>query len=175
MPRNHPAAVLALAFCAMNPLPGAASAGALEACLHQDDHGRRHEEAIAGHARQAAARRPDGAHGRCGPHGYKTWKELGITVDEHGIGHTNPSDPSRDKNAVPIRKFHAARLADLAKQLAAIPEGNGTMFDNTLIVWMSDSAEELRRNRHSASRAKGPVICQPRATPWVCGPKRTKP
>jgi hypothetical protein len=96
-------------------------------------------------------------------------------VDEHGIGHTNPSDPSRDKNAAPIRKFHAARLADLAKRLAAIPEGNGTMFDNTLIVWMSDSAEELRRNRHSASRAKGPVICQPRATPWVCGPKRTKP
>ena len=89
-------------------------------------------------------------------------------MDEHGIGHTNPSDPSRDKNAVPIRKFHAARLADLAKRLAAIPEGNGTMFDNTLIVWMSDSAEELRRNRHSASRAKGPVICQPRATPWVC-------
>jgi hypothetical protein len=89
-------------------------------------------------------------------------------VDEHGIGHTNPSDPSRDKNAVPIRKFHAARLADLAKRLAAIPEANGTMLDNTLIVWMSDSAEELRRNRHSASRAKGPVICQPRATPWVC-------
>ena len=78
----------------------------------------------------------------CGPHGYKTWKELGITVDEHGIGHTHPNDPSRDKNAVPIRKFHAARVADLAKRLAAIPEGNGTMLDNTLIVWMSDSAEE---------------------------------
>ena len=30
MPRNHPAAVLALAFCAMNPLPGAAAARALE-------------------------------------------------------------------------------------------------------------------------------------------------
>ena len=78
----------------------------------------------------------------CGPHNYKTWKELGVAVDEHGIGHTHPNDPSRDKNAVPIRKFHAARVADLAKRLAAIPEGNGTMLDNTLIVWMSDSAEE---------------------------------
>ncbi len=29
----------------MNPLPGAASAGALEACLHQDDHGRSREDA----------------------------------------------------------------------------------------------------------------------------------
>lgn len=78
----------------------------------------------------------------CGPHGYKTWKELGITVDEHGIGHTHPDDPNRDKNAIPIRQFHAARVADLAKRLDAIKEGGGTMLDNTLIIWMSDSAEE---------------------------------
>ena len=78
----------------------------------------------------------------CGPHGYKTWKELGQTIDEHGIGHTHPDSPERDKNAVPIRQFHATRVADLAKRLAAIPEGNGTMLDSTLIVWMSDSAEE---------------------------------
>ena len=74
------------------------------------------------------------------PQGYHTWKELGITVDEHAIGHDG--SPGRDNNAVPIRKFYAARVADLAKRLAAIPEGNGTMLDNTLIVWMSDSAEE---------------------------------
>ena len=78
----------------------------------------------------------------CGPHGYKTWKELGITVDGHDIGHTHPNDPKRDKNAIPIRQFHAQRMADLAKRLDAIKEGNGTLLDNTLIVWMSDSAEE---------------------------------
>ena len=78
----------------------------------------------------------------CGPHGYKTWKELGVNIDEHGIGHTHPDSPERDKNAVPIRQFHATRVADLAKRLAAIPEGKGTMLDSTLIVWMSDSAEE---------------------------------
>ena len=78
----------------------------------------------------------------CGPHGYKTWTELGVTLDEHAIGHTHPDSPERDKNAIPIRQFHAARVADLAKRLAAIPEGNGTMLDSTLIIWMSDSAEE---------------------------------
>ena len=78
----------------------------------------------------------------CGPHGYKTWKELGVTVDGHEIGHTHPDDPKRDKNAVPIRQFHASRVADLAKRLSAIKEGDGTLLDNTLIVWMSDSAEE---------------------------------
>ena len=78
----------------------------------------------------------------CGPHGYKTWTELGVTIDAHAIGHTHPDSPERDRNAIPIRQFHAARVADLAKRLAAIPEGNGTMLDNTLIIWMSDSAEE---------------------------------
>ncbi|MFT5429350.1 MAG: hypothetical protein ACI9OJ_000019, partial [Myxococcota bacterium] len=78
----------------------------------------------------------------CGPHGYKTWKELGVAMDGHGIGHTHPDDPKRDENAIPIRKFHAQRVADLAQRLGAIKEGNGTLLDNTLIVWMSDSAEE---------------------------------
>ena len=55
---------------------------------------------------------------------------------------TRRDSPDRDKYAVPIRQFHAARVADLAKRLAAIPEGNGTMLDSTLIIWMSDSAEE---------------------------------
>ena len=77
----------------------------------------------------------------CGPHAYKTWKELGVTIDEHAIGHMRWDNPTRDSHAIPIRRFHAARVADLAKRLAAIPEGNGTVLDSTLIVWMSDSAE----------------------------------
>jgi hypothetical protein len=77
----------------------------------------------------------------CGPHGYKTWKELGVTVDGHEIGH-KAGHPDRDKYAIPIRQFHAARVADLAKRLDAIKEGNGTLLDNTLIVYMSDAAEE---------------------------------
>ena len=68
---------------------------------------------------------------------YHTWKELGVMKDGHAIGHMN----GPDEFSVPIRKFHAQRVADLAKRLDAIPEGDGTMLDNTLIVWMSDSGE----------------------------------
>ena len=68
---------------------------------------------------------------------YHTWKELGVMKDGHSIGHMN----GPDEFSVPIRKFHAQRVADLAKRLDAIPEGDGTMLDNTLIVWMSDSGE----------------------------------
>ena len=74
--------------------------------------------------------------------GYYTWKELGVMTDGHAIGHLHPDKPERDKLCIPIRKFHAQRVADLAKRLDSVKEGNGTVLDNTLIVWMSDSGEE---------------------------------
>ena len=89
----------------------------------------------------------------CGPHGYKTWKELGVTIDEHAIGHMLPDNAVRESYAVPIRQFFATRVADLAKRLAAIPEGNGTMLDNTLIIWMSDSAES-----HHGTGVQWPMV-----------------
>jgi hypothetical protein len=73
----------------------------------------------------------------CGVGSYHTWKELGVMKDGHSIGHMN----GPDEFSVPIRKFHAQRVADLARRLDAIPEGDGTMLDNTLIIWMSDSGE----------------------------------
>ncbi len=76
------------------------------------------------------------------PTAYYTWKELGVMTDGHSVGHMHPTDPQRDKLSIPVRKFHAERVADLARRLDAVKEGNGTALDNTLIVWMSDSGEE---------------------------------
>ncbi|MEI7685545.1 MAG: DUF1552 domain-containing protein, partial [Planctomycetota bacterium] len=53
----------------------------------------------------------------CGPHAYKTWTELGITVDGHHIGHTPEPHDVHDRWAVPIRRYHAERVADLARRL----------------------------------------------------------
>ena len=77
----------------------------------------------------------------CGIGQYHTWTELGVDKDGHAIGHM-AGQPAQEQYSVPIRKFHAQRVAALAKRLDAIPEGNGTVLDNTLIVWMSDSGEE---------------------------------
>lgn len=86
------------------------------------------------------------------PVAYYTWKELGVQVDGHSIGHMT-GHPDRDKHCIPIRKFHAERVADLARRLDAIKEGNGTVLDNTLIVWMSDSGEE-----HHGFCAEWPLV-----------------
>ncbi len=71
---------------------------------------------------------------------YHTWTELGVTKDGHAIGHS-VDQPDSVKFAIAIRRFHAERVADLARRLDAVKEGNGTMLDNTLIIWMSDSGE----------------------------------
>jgi hypothetical protein len=84
---------------------------------------------------------------------YYTWKELGVETDGHAIGHMHPSEPRRDQLCTPIRKFHAERVADLARRLDAVKEGDVTALDNTLIVWMSDSGEE-----HHGFCAEWPLV-----------------
>lgn len=40
-----------------------------------------------------------------------------------------------------MRQYHARLIAGLAKKLQAVKEGDGTMLDNTLIVYLSDSGD----------------------------------
>ena len=74
-------------------------------------------------------------------HSYHTWKALGVEKEGHAIGHSAES-PDSQRFTHMIRRFHAERVAQLAKRLDSIKEGDGTMLDNTLIVWMSDSGEQ---------------------------------
>jgi hypothetical protein len=83
---------------------------------------------------------------------YHTWTELGVTKDGHALGHSL-GQPDSEKFAIAIRRFHAERVADLARRLDAVKEGNGTMLDNTLIIWMSDSGEG-----HHGDCAEWPLV-----------------
>ena len=71
-----------------------------------------------------------------------TFDGLGIQVGKHTIGHGGGID---GKTAVElstaIRKFHFELIARLIGKLKTVKEGDGTMWDNTLIVYLSDSAE----------------------------------
>ena len=67
---------------------------------------------------------------------------LGIDIGKHSIGHGGSfKDWNADQLKVKIRKFHFQLIADLMKKLEAVPEGNDTMLDNTVIVYLSDAAE----------------------------------
>jgi hypothetical protein len=79
---------------------------------------------------------------------YPQWAGLGATLDNHALAHqagTNVNEIAQNEAGlmrVKIRQFNTELVASLVDQLEAIPEGNGTMMDNTLIVYLSDSAEE---------------------------------
>jgi|694.fasta_scaffold41816_4 hypothetical protein len=83
-----------------------------------------------------------------------TFKGLGIPIDKHAIGHGQGADGrTADELARTIRRYHFTQIAKLADKLAAVPEGDGSMLDNTAIVYLSDSAEG-----HHAKCLEWPVV-----------------
>jgi len=74
----------------------------------------------------------------CGEY-FGSWKGLGITDTGHGLGHIDqPGNVIWTK----IRQYNCEMLVKLMKALEAIPEGSGSMMDNTLIVYSSNNAEK---------------------------------
>jgi hypothetical protein len=53
----------------------------------------------------------------------------------HEMSHTGSSDTDSQGKLAEVYRWYAEQVATLADRLAAIPEGDGTVLDNTLIVW----------------------------------------
>ena len=82
------------------------------------------------------------ASGAGNPYFSVRWNGLGIEIGKHSIGHGSGFDGmSAAELMVKIRRFHFGLIARMMDKLAAVPEGDGTMLDNTLIVYLSDAAE----------------------------------
>lgn len=79
----------------------------------------------------------------CGdPYFSVRWKGLGIPLDKHSIGHGKGLDTrTAEQLTTVIRRYHMELIARLAAKLQAVPEGRGTMLDNTCIIYLSDAAE----------------------------------
>ena len=60
------------------------------------------------------------------------FKFLGATEGKHQLNHGGSQDLLTVLDA-----WHAERVASLCRQLDAVPEGDGTMLDNTLVVWLN--------------------------------------
>jgi hypothetical protein len=66
----------------------------------------------------------------------------GDNVNIHGLGHNGsfsgiPADKIREN----IRILHMQQVARIVERLKAVPEGNGTMFDNTMIMYFPENGE----------------------------------
>ncbi|PQO44175.1 DUF1552 domain-containing protein [Blastopirellula marina] len=70
-------------------------------------------------------------------------------IGGHSIGHgsTQAGLPASECHAL-IRRKCLEQLAKFLAKLEAIPEGDGTMLDNTLVVYMSDAADQHHPGCH---------------------------
>ncbi|MFT5498365.1 MAG: hypothetical protein ACI9TH_003777 [Kiritimatiellia bacterium] len=71
------------------------------------------------------------------------YRELGIQKHVHALGHNDPGLSGDGWDGVRCRteveKSHFKHIANMASKFDSIPEGNGSMLDNTLIVYVSCS------------------------------------
>lgn len=77
---------------------------------------------------------------------------LGLAKPNHAIGH-NESQRTQEECRDIIRLHHSKLLANLARKLSEVPEGNGTMLDHTMIIYFSDAA-----NKHHADCIEWPYV-----------------
>lgn len=67
---------------------------------------------------------------------------LGLKMGKHHMGHGGGENGMSQLELYDmIRHFHFDLIAGLCKKLEAIKEGDGTMLDNTVIIYLSDAAE----------------------------------
>ena len=83
-----------------------------------------------------------------------SYQGIGITPKVHSVGHGASSGAytSQDCRDV-IRSFHFELIANMAAKLESTPEGNGTMLDNTIIVYVSDNSD-----KHHSSATEWPMV-----------------
>ncbi|MDB4803081.1 DUF1552 domain-containing protein, partial [bacterium] len=84
------------------------------------------------------------------------YNKLGFVGGQvHGIGHGKVPEGAKsvDHARGLIRGFQLDNVASIAAKLAAIPEGNGTMLDNTTIIYFSDVGD-----KHHASNKEWPFV-----------------
>lgn len=74
---------------------------------------------------------------------FGAWKGLGVSEQGHNLGHMDqPDNPIWIK----IRQYNSRMLVRIMETLESIPEGSGSMMDNTLIVYTSNNADKQHTN-----------------------------
>jgi len=76
---------------------------------------------------------------------------LGITEGQHELSHKPDKDEAAQAALTKINKWYAEQLAYLAKRLEETPEpdGQGSMLDNTLIVWTNELGQGNSHTRNN--------------------------
>ncbi len=66
----------------------------------------------------------------------RTYPEIGVSDSHHPLSH-HGNDPAKIERMAKINAFHVSLFAEYLAKLAAVKEGDGTLLDNTLLLYGS--------------------------------------
>ena len=106
----------------------------------------------------------------------RSYKLVNVSEGHHDLSH-HGRDPEKMKKIAEINKFHTTQLAYILEKMKSIREGDGTMLDNSMIVYGSGISDGDRHNHDDlpilvAGRGAGTIktnrhIVYPQDTPMT--------
>jgi hypothetical protein len=69
---------------------------------------------------------------------FLSWITGGVMKSHHDYSHDGDAMTASQQKLVQINQWYAAQVAAMITLLKNTPEGNGTMFDNTVILWANE-------------------------------------
>lgn len=79
----------------------------------------------------------------------------GIGARHHDLSHESDSNTSAVENLVQINRWYAEKFAMILDKMKAIPEGEGTMLDNTVVVWVNELGKGNSHTRNDVPYVLG--------------------
>jgi hypothetical protein len=63
---------------------------------------------------------------------------IDVNVNHHDLSHEGDSNAGAVESIIQINTWYAEQYAHILQRLSEVPEGEGTMLDNTLVVWVNE-------------------------------------
>lgn len=93
----------------------------------------------------------------------KSFPWLDIPEGHHELAHRGDGDLDAQEKIVKINTWYAEQFAYLVAKLKSMPEGDGSVLDNTILVWANEHSRGNNHDRHDmpyviAGRGGGSVL-----------------
>jgi hypothetical protein len=76
----------------------------------------------------------------------RTYNNVGVPDAFHALSH-HANDPAKKEKLVRIQRYHSEVFAKFLTKLAAMPDGDGTMLDHSIILYGSNMSNSDRHNQ----------------------------
>ena len=76
----------------------------------------------------------------------RTYPEIGITEPHHALSH-HQGNEEHQKQLVKLNTYHITLFEKFIARLASTPDGDGTLLDNSMVLWGSGMSESNNHER----------------------------